>query len=58
MDNPMDKKVSRRSVLGAGLKAAAALGAGPGLFSFLEQTSHGSKQAVVFRERTPRAPGS
>ena len=31
MDNPMDKKVSRRSLLGGSLKAAAALGAGPAL---------------------------
>ena len=37
MDNPMEKKVSRRSMLGGGLKAAAALGVGSALFPVLEQ---------------------
>ena len=37
MDNPMDKKVSRRSVLGGSLKAAAALGAAPPFSPVLEQ---------------------
>ena len=46
MDNPMDKKVSRRSLLGGGLKAAAALGAGSAVLPVLEhgrqlKTSHG-----------------
>ena len=46
MDNPTDKKVSRRSVLGGSLKAAAALGAGPPFSRFSSKerelkTSHG-----------------
>ena len=36
MENYMEKKVSRRSMLGGGLKAAVALGAAPTVLSLLE----------------------
>ena len=46
MDNPMDKKVSRRSLLGGGLKAAAALGAGSGPVAAARAAGVSSKQAI------------
>src|SRR5580692_6112819 len=48
MDNPMDKKVSRRSLLGGGLKAAAALGAGSALLPILEQRASAQNKPWSF----------
>ncbi|HXW82274.1 MAG TPA: sugar ABC transporter substrate-binding protein [Acidimicrobiales bacterium] len=45
MEKYMDKKLSRRSVLGGGLKAAVALGAAPGVVSLLEGRSWAQRAA-------------
>ncbi len=45
MEKYLDKKLSRRSVLGGGLKAAVALGAAPGVVSLLEGRSWAQRAA-------------
>jgi multiple sugar transport system substrate-binding protein len=52
MDNPMEKKVSRRSMLGGGLKAAAALGAGSALLPVLEQRATAQNKPWSFVSNT------
>ena len=43
----MQKKVSRRSMLGGGLKAAVALGAAPGVISLLEGAFLGAADGAI-----------
>ena len=51
MEKYLDKKLSRRSVLGGGLKAAVALGAAPGVVSLSRGALLGAAGGAVARKK-------